>query len=110
MSDIAAIGDRESVLGFKALGYAVYAVDGPEEAGQVLRRLIRERAAIIFITEQLAQLLQTELRTAQGLAAPAIILIPGAAGTLGIGLQQLSSLVIKAVGMDILEEKSEDTV
>lgn len=104
MSDIAVIGDRESTLGFKALGFDVHDTADPEKAADILHRLAQENTAIIYITEQLAQHLSEDIRRYQSRIAPAVILIPGAAGSLGIGLAQIRTLVEKAVGMDILKE------
>ena len=36
MHKIAVIGDRESVIGFLALGFSVFSVDGKEEAEEKL--------------------------------------------------------------------------
>ncbi|HBM80667.1 MAG TPA: V-type ATP synthase subunit F, partial [Clostridiaceae bacterium] len=36
---------------------------------------------------------------------PAIILIPGTQGSLGIGLQNIKENVAKAIGVDILSKK-----
>ncbi len=104
MSDIAVIGDRDSILGFKALGFDVYDVTDPEKAAGILHQLAQAHTAIIYITEQLAQHLQADIRKYQSLTAPAVILIPGAAGSLDISLMQIRTLVEKAVGMDILKE------
>lgn len=104
MSDIAVIGDRDSILGFKALGFDVYEAAEPDKAAALLHRLAKGNTAIIYLTEQLAQHLQPDIRQYQSRMAPAILLIPGSAGSLGIGLQQIRTLVEKAVGMDILKE------
>ena len=50
---IAVLGERESVMGFAALGLAVFPVDSAEEAAEVFHRLTRQSDAyaIIYVTE-----------------------------------------------------------
>lgn len=104
MSKIAVMGSLESCLPFGALGYDVYDVTQPDDAREILLRLVKEDTAILFITEQLAATLTAELQEYQSLLSPAIILIPGSEGSLGIGQKQIKTLVEKAVGMDIFKE------
>lgn len=104
MSKIAVMGNTESCLPFRALGYDVYGVSDPGEAWETLHRLAKEDTAILFITEQLAVLLERDILAYQSQITPAIILIPGSQGTLGIGQKQIKTLVEKAVGMDIFRE------
>ena len=54
MYKIAVMGDRDSVLGFKALGLEVCFCENTDEARRTLHRLAGEDYAIIYITEQLA--------------------------------------------------------
>ena len=48
---IAVLGDRDSVLGFKALGLDVYPAETAEEARPILHRLAREDTATLSPTE-----------------------------------------------------------
>ena len=49
MSDwkIGVLGDRDSVLGFKALGLDVFPADSVDEAREILHRIAREDYAVI---------------------------------------------------------------
>jgi V/A-type H+-transporting ATPase subunit F len=105
MYKIAVIGDRDSVLGFKALGLDIVFADAPEEGRAALRRLAAEEYAIIYITEQLAQHLTAEIDRYTNLLQPAVILIPGKAGSLGIGIENVNKAVEKAVGSNILKNE-----
>jgi V/A-type H+-transporting ATPase subunit F len=96
------MGDSDSVLGFKALGLDVYPVEHTDEARKTLHRLAKENVAIIYMTEQLAALLPDELERYKDALTPAIILIPGKDGSLGIGQDNVTKSVIRAVGADIL--------
>lgn len=99
---IAVLGDRDSVLGFKALGLDVYPAETLDEARQTLHRLAKGDTAIIYLTEQLAQGLGPELARYKDALTPAIILIPGKDGSLGIGMANVKKSVERAVGADIL--------
>ena len=102
MYKIAVMGDVASGLGFKALGLDVYPVAGPEEGHETLHRLARENYAIIYMTEQLAAKLTTDIARYKDALTPAIILIPGKEGPLGIGMANIKTAVERAVGADIL--------
>jgi V/A-type H+-transporting ATPase subunit F len=102
MYKIAVLGDRDSVLGFKALGLDVYPVESAEEGRAALHRLAKENCAVIYLTEQLAVQLEAEVARYKDDLTPAIILIPGKEGPLGIGMNQVKRAVERAVGADIL--------
>ena len=102
MYKIAVLGDKDSVLGFRALGLDVFAADTPEKARPILHRLAKEGYAIIYLTEQLASGLGAEMARYKDELTPAIILIPGKEGSLGIGMADIKTAVERAVGADIL--------
>ena len=52
MYKIAVVGDRDSVLGFQALGLSVFVADTPDQAKETLARLAKGDYAIIYLTEQ----------------------------------------------------------
>ena len=99
---IAVLGDRNSVLGFRALGLETHFSDTAEEAIPVLHRLAAENTAVIFITEQLAAGMRAEIDAYRDRAQTAVILLPGKQGSLGMGMENLRSAVERAVGADIL--------
>ncbi|MCL2082632.1 MAG: V-type ATP synthase subunit F [Oscillospiraceae bacterium] len=99
---IAVIGDRDSILGFRALGLETHFADTPEQAGPILYRLAREETAVVYITEDLANGIAEDIDRYKDSLTPAVILIPGKQGSLGIGMASLKSAVERAVGADIL--------
>lgn len=99
---IAVLGDRESVLGFKALGLDVFPAESVEEAKSTLHRLAKENYAVVYLTEQLAQYMTDDLARYKDELTPAVILIPGKEGPLGIGMANVKKSVERAVGADIL--------
>ena len=96
MYNIAVLGDKDSVLGFKALGLDVYPVESVEEAKSTLH------CAVVYLTEQLARYMDEELSRYKDELTPAVILIPGKEGSLGIGMANVKKSVERAVGADIL--------
>ena len=101
MYKIAVMGDRDSVLGFRALGLDVFFVENTDDARRTLHRLAGESYAIIYVTEQLAQHITADIERYKDAVMPAIILIPGKTGSLGLGEAGLQAAVERAVGADI---------
>ena len=99
---IAVIGDWQSVMGFRALGLDTYPVTGPEEARETIRELAKTDCAVIYLTETLAKDLEDVLDRYKDAVQPAIILIPGREGSLGIGKANIQRAIERAVGADIL--------
>ena len=102
MYKIAVMGDRDSTLGFKALGLAVCPVATPEEGREALHRMAKENYAIIYVTELLVCQLSADIARYKDALTPAIILIPWKEGSLGIGMANVTTAVERAVGADIL--------
>ena len=98
----AVIGDRDSILLFGAVGIEVYPETDGERANQIMHRLARTGYAVIYVTESLYPLCRETISEFKGEPYPAIIPIPDAFGTKGIGLSALKANVEKAVGVDIL--------
>ena len=102
MYKIGVIGDKDSILPFKALGIDVYPVIGPEEARKTLDTLAKSKYGVVFITEQTAQLIPESIERYNREPVPAVILIPSNQGSLHIGLNRINENVEKAVGSNIL--------
>ena len=99
---IAVIGDWESVMGFRALGLDTYPAASPEEAREEIKRLAKTDCAVIYLTETLARDLPDVIARYKDEPRPAIILIPGREGSLGIGRDNIQRAIERAVGADIL--------
>lgn len=102
MAKIGVIGDRDSVLLFKAVGLDVFIEDEGERANRTLHRLAREGYSAVFVTEKLFPACAETIEEYQGEAYPAIIPIPDNQGSHRLGEKMLRQNVEKAVGMDIL--------
>ncbi len=102
MYNIAVMGDRESVLGFAALGLTIVPTEDPVDARQKLRALASGNTAIVYITETLAEKMPEDIDKYKDALTPAIIVIPGKEGSTGMGMSALRAAVERAVGADIL--------
>lgn len=92
-------------MGFKALGLGVFPVSTAAETKDTLRHLTsaaEDEYAIIYMEETVALGLEAELDKYKDKPTPAIILIPGREGSLGLGQAALKAAVERAVGSDIL--------
>lgn len=99
---IAVVGEKESVLGFKAVGFEVFETTSSEQVEEVVTQLAREQVGIIYITEQALTPVVHILDVYKDSPLPAIIPIPGRAGSMGMGIENVKKSVERAVGADIL--------
>ena len=103
MYKVAILGERESVLGFMALGFSVHEVSDAEGAAKKLQALVRTgEYAVIFVTEQYAMQIEDTISLYKDMPLPAILSIPGHDGSKGYGMNSIRSAVERAVGADIL--------
>lgn len=99
---VAVVGDWVSVMGFRALGLDTYPTADPEVAREIIHTLAKSGCAVICLTETLAKDMPDVLAQYRDALQPAIVLIPGREGALGIGRAYIQSDVEQAVGTDIL--------
>ncbi len=102
MYKVGIIGDKDSVLGFLAIGFDVYPAGDNDEAAVLVERLAADDYAVIYVTEQIAAGIGPTILQYREKRFPAIIPIPGVQGNLGIGMGGVKKCVEKAVGADIL--------
>jgi V/A-type H+-transporting ATPase subunit F len=107
MYAVAAVGDRDSVIGFRALGMMVIETETTTDVDSVLDRLAAEPCAVIFLTEDLAEKHQAFLQRMRGQRLPAVIPIPASQGSSGLGMQQVYDSVRRAIGMNVFEHETE---
>jgi V/A-type H+-transporting ATPase subunit F len=104
--NVAFIGNRESVAGFIPLGLAAYPVTDRSTAVEALNDCLKSGFAVLFVTEEIAELLADEIRAVRFRPTPAILVVPSTLGSTGLGLRRLRTLVEKAVGADILSREN----
>jgi V/A-type H+-transporting ATPase subunit F len=101
MYRIAVIGERDVVLGFRAIGMETVAAENAAEAAEALHRMAKEDYAIIYITEDYASAMSREIERYAEQRTPAVIPIPGRDGPCGVAAAAITAAVERAVGADI---------
>lgn len=103
MHKVAAIGDRDSVSGFKAIGMETFTPGDKEECKSLLKGLCEDDYAIIYLTEEFGEACSDIIKKYETQITPAIILIPGVRNNTGEGMRQLSLSIERAVGSQLPE-------
>lgn len=98
---IAVIGDRGSILGFKAVGFKVFEAEAGQSIMDLTAELVKDDYGIIFVTEEIMAENLDVVEKYKDDKLPAIIPIPSRNGTLGIGMDNIHKNVERAVGADI---------
>ena len=106
MHRIAVVGEKDSVYGFATLGLEVFPVENASQAKTVVKRLVHENVAIIYLTESVISEIYDELTAFTAESLVSIVPIPGVTSDAKLGMESLRKAVIKAVGTDILFSKS----
>lgn len=102
MSKIGILGGRDSVLGFLSIGFVALPVKDEHEARRALHKLAAQDCAVIFVTEEYAAPLAEDIAKYKDASTPAVVVIPGAGGSRGIGMAALKSASERAIGANIL--------
>ena len=104
---VGVIGDRDSVLAFKAIGLEVFDAQNADDARELIKELSKQDFAVLFITEEFAKANDELLQKAKTKPFPAFVPIPTSKGSTGFGLQCVKNDVEKAIGVDILFNREE---
>lgn len=102
MSKVGIIGDKDSVMGFLALGIDIFPAYTPEDIKKTIHKLVENEYAIIYITEEASLKAGESLARYKDLELPAIIVIPGIEGSMGLGMNEVRESAKRAIGADIL--------
>lgn len=101
MYKAAVIGDRDSILGFKALGIDVFD-SAKVKPSEVIKELADDNYAVVFITEDILYKAEDAMDKYADTPLPAIIPIPSNKGSKGLGMENIKKAAEKAIGADIL--------
>jgi V/A-type H+-transporting ATPase subunit F len=102
MSDVAFIGDRDTVWPFKALGNAVFFSDEHESLSDLVTDVSRRQFSIIFVTEEVYESTQDIIEMLSDLAVPTFAVLPSVKGRRGIAMQLIRDSVRKAMGAEFI--------
>ncbi len=101
---IAAFGQKDIMLIFKAIGVEVFSVDENSELKIQLEKLIKEGYAIIFVTEDIALEAPEVIKKYMNKTLPSIVIIPGPGENKNLAVDLLRQAVVKAMGVDLFVE------
>jgi len=73
---IAVVGDKDAVLGFKAVGVEVFDATTTEQANKLVKELSKQNYAVVFLAESLAEQIPETLAKLKTQPFPAIVPIP----------------------------------
>lgn len=96
--EIAVIGEKDVIMPFKAIGFAVYYDNERDDIIKRCRTLTEAGCKIILMTEREAEKVTDYLNTRARLAYPIIMPIPDGITNSGYGLKRLEKNIEKAVG------------
>ena len=105
---IAAFGESDIMLIFKAIGADVFPITETTETGEAeskLKQLVKEGYGIIFMTETIAIKLDQVIKEYSNKLLPSIVVIPGLGERNNYAVRNLRRAIIKAVGADIMAEE-----
>ncbi len=105
MYKVGVIGDKDSVMGFLALGIDIFTATEADEIKKTIHKLVENEYAIIYITEKASLLAQESIAKYKDYQLPAIIVIPGITGSIGLGMNEVRESAKRAIGADILFNK-----
>lgn len=102
MSKVGIIGDKDTVMGFLALGIDIFPAYSAEEIKKTIHKLAEKEYAIIYITEEASLKAKESLAKYKDMELPTIIVIPGIGGSMGLGMNEVRESAKRAIGADIL--------
>ena len=108
MSDIIIIGDKDSCLGFKSIGFDTYMVQDGDLESQIegINKIFRKEYKIIFLTENIYKSHQELIeQLTQNRLYPIAVAIPSVRGRESYSEKIIQNLVVKALGGSFLDEK-----
>ncbi len=101
--NISVIGNKESILPFRAAGVRVYECNGRGSALKALKSAAGD-SAVIYVTEDVFVMIRDEIAEYDDKPLPAVIPFPGTSGGTGLGMELLNGSVERAIGSNILQE------
>ena len=102
MLKMAMIGDKDSVLAFKAFGFDIFPASNIEQAKDNWQRIDKNNYGIVFITEPYFKDMDELLEKVSEEPLPTVLSIPPTTGSSGYSKDRIKTVVQKAIGTDIL--------
>lgn len=102
-NQLAAIGEKEDILVFKAAGVDTFDANTSEQIAKTIKLLAKNKYKIIFITETAALKVCDTIEQYKSQAFPIILPLPGIDGSNGYGEKNINSNIEKAIGANIFD-------
>jgi vacuolar-type H+-ATPase subunit F/Vma7 len=100
-AQIAALGPRDFVMPFGAIGAKSFVVEDGGQAREQAQAILKENYAVILIHEGLAEALADIFESVQEQPSPCIVALPFIEESTGRAVQQLRTALRRATGTDI---------
>jgi V/A-type H+-transporting ATPase subunit F len=105
MSKVVAVGERDSIIGFKAVGVELESVKSSSEVDAVLKRLSQDASVgLILITETIAEGCFDAISSFRDESPVVILIVPSHLPSKHISMQEMKRDIEKAVGIDMLSK------
>ena len=101
---IAAFGEKDIMLIFKAIGVEVFPVSKNSKFEEQLEKLVMEGYAVIFITETVAVQINSVIKKYMNKTLPSIVVIPSLGKKQNYAVDILRQAIVKAMGVDLFAE------
>ncbi len=102
MSEIAFIGDRDTVWPFRALGCDVFFSDESESTPRLVSEVVRREFKLVFVTEEAHESAMEEIGALTEQATPTFAVIPSVKGARGVAMQMIRDSVRRAMGAEFI--------
>ena len=102
MSDIAFIGDRDTVWPFKAFGAGVFFSDEHESVPRLVAGVSQMDFKIIFVTEEVYESARAGIDGFAEESTPVFTIIPSVKGSRGVATQRVRDSVRRAMGAEFI--------
>jgi len=104
---LAAVGEYDVIMPFKAVGIEIYPVTSSGEFIQKVMELIDEGVGVIFLSDKFLDDAESIFEKVSARPLPCIIAIPGPLGATEFARKRMRNLVKKACGVDIMGKRKE---
>jgi len=105
---IAIVGDATSVAGFRPLGFAVFAMERPEDARDAWPEVLRGDFGAVFVTEPVYAVIGDLVAELADSPVPAVTVIPAAGSAGGVGAAKLDRAIERALGTSVPHREEDE--
>ncbi|MGR3309610.1 MAG: V-type ATP synthase subunit F [Candidatus Brocadiales bacterium] len=105
MFKVVAVGEKDLIIGFKAVGVELVPVKSPSEVDVVLEKLSQDTSVgLILITETIAEECLDVISSFRDESPVVILIVPSHLPTKHISMLEMKRDIEKAVGVDMLSK------